>query len=995
MRKKTALIVLTVLMSVLISCAPKEKYQEGNSYHGFTLVEKKFVNEVNAECLLFKHDKSGARLLKVAANDPNKLFNIAFKTVPENDCGTPHIMEHSVLNGSKNFPVKSPFDVLVKGSLNTFLNAMTGSDITTYPVASMNNKDYFNLMHVYLDAVLNPLIYEDPRILEQEGWHHELESKDGDVVYKGVVYNEMKGAYSSPNRELDYQINKILFPDNTYGVSSGGYPTEIPKLTYEAFIDFHKKFYHPGNSYILLYGDADLDQELAFIDSEYLSKYELSDQTVEIPLQKPFEAMKEAEKTYAVPEGAPTQDQTFLNLSFVAGQSTDRVLSMSFDVLTDALVNHESAPVRLALQEAGIGRDVRASFNEAKQNVFEITVQNANPEDKDKFREIVFSAMEKAANEGFDKTMVEGILNRMEFNMKEGNTPQKGLMYLMQSYQTWFFADDPFVGLEFNAPLEETKKALTADWLENTVKQYLLDNPHSLLMVLKPEPGLQAKISAATEEELKAYKASLTEEQIDELIGDTQALIEYQKKEDTPEALASIPMLERSDISSEVEWFGVKKQEVAGVDVLQHEEFTNDILYSNLYFDVRVLPAELISYAKLLSSVMGKLNTENYSFGDLDNALNINTGGFSTYLTTYLEDQSNENILPKFAVYSKATSEKAGKMFELVNEVINHSKINDPERLKELITRHHARVDSDIKNNGLNYAMTRLTSYYSKSGMYNEKTQGLDYYRFVSDLAENFDAKSDEIIANLEKTAALLFSKENLIATITCSEKDFAGYSAGLESFVAAVKEAPLEWQEWNFDYEKKNEGLESASKVQYVVKGYDFKKLGYEYDGKMRVLNQVLSTDWLQNQVRVIGGAYGGFAGISQSGTVYFASYRDPNLKETIDTYDKTPGYLDEFEADDNTMTRYIIGTISRMDGPKTASQKGNLAIEYYFEKTTPEQLKAEREAVLATTADDIKGMKKLVEDVLAQDAICVYGNEEKVKENAGLFGSVVSLTE
>ncbi|RIJ49074.1 peptidase [Maribellus luteus] len=995
MRKKTALIVLTVLMSVLISCAPKEKYQEGNSYHGFTLVEKKFVNEVNAECLLFKHDKSGARLLKVAANDPNKLFNIAFKTVPENDCGTPHIMEHSVLNGSKNFPVKSPFDVLVKGSLNTFLNAMTGSDITTYPVASMNNKDYFNLMHVYLDAVLNPLIYEDPRILEQEGWHHELESKDGDVVYKGVVYNEMKGAYSSPNRELDYQINKILFPDNTYGVSSGGYPTEIPKLTYEAFIDFHKKFYHPGNSYILLYGDADLDQELAFIDSEYLSKYELSDQTVEIPLQKPFEAMKEAEKTYAVPEGAPTQDQTFLNLSFVAGQSTDRVLSMSFDVLTDALVNHESAPVRLALQEAGIGRDVRASFNEAKQNVFEITVQNANPEDKDKFREIVFSAMEKAANEGFDKTMVEGILNRMEFNMKEGNTPQKGLMYLMQSYQTWFFADDPFVGLEFNAPLEETKKALTTDLLENTVKQYLLDNPHSLLMVLKPEPGLQAKISAATEEELKAYKASLTEEQIDELIGDTQALIEYQKKEDTPEALASIPMLERSDISSEVEWFDVKKQEVAGIDVVQYDEFTNDILYSNLYFDVRVLPAELISYAKLLSSVMGKLNTENYSFGDLDNALNINTGGFSTYLTTYLEDQSNENILPKFAVYSKATSEKAGKMFELVNEVINHSKINDPERLKELITRHHARVDSDIKNNGLNYAMTRLTSYYSKSGMYNEKTQGLDYYRFVSDLAENFDAKSDEIIANLEKTAALLFSKENLIATITCSEKDFADYSAGLESFVAAVKEAPLEWQDWDFDYEKKNEGLESASKVQYVVKGYDFKKLGYEYDGKMRVLNQVLSTDWLQNQVRVIGGAYGGFAGISQSGTVYFASYRDPNLKETIDTYDKTPGYLDEFEADDNTMTRYIIGTISRMDGPKTASQKGNLAIEYYFEKTTPEQLKAERKAVLATTADDIKGMKKLVEDVLAQDAICVYGNEEKVKENAGLFGSVVSLTE
>ena len=320
------------------ACSPKEKYKTGDQYYGFTLVDKKFVDEVNAECLLFKHNKSGAQLMKIAADDPNKLFNIAFKTVPQNDYGTPHIMEHSVLNGSKNFPVKSPFDVLIKGSLNTFLNAMTGADITTYPVASMNDKDYFNLMHVYMDAVLNPLIYEDPRIFMQEGWHYELESEDADVVYKGVVYNEMKGAYSSPSRELDYQVNKVLFPDNTYGVASGGYPTEIPKLTYEAFVDFHKKYYHPGNSYILLYGDADLDKELEFIDTEYLSKYDRSEEVVDIPLQKPFDAMKEVEKTYAVPEASPIEDQTFLSLSFVVGEGTDRSLAMLGDILSEALV---------------------------------------------------------------------------------------------------------------------------------------------------------------------------------------------------------------------------------------------------------------------------------------------------------------------------------------------------------------------------------------------------------------------------------------------------------------------------------------------------------------------------------------------------------------------------------------------------------------------------------------------------------------------------------
>lgn len=996
MRRKTALFFLMAVLAVLISaCSSKEKFQTGEQYHGFTLVEKKFVDEVNAECLLFEHDKSGARLLKIAADDPNKLFNIAFKTAPKNDYGTPHIMEHSVLNGSKNFPVKSPFDVLMKGSLNTFLNAMTGSDLTTYPVASMNDKDYFNLMHVYLDAVLNPLIYEDPKIFMQEGWHYELENKDDDLVYKGVVYNEMKGAYSSPRRELDYRINKILFPDNTYGVSSGGYPTEIPKLTYEEFLNFHRKYYHPGNSYILLYGNADLNKELEFIDTEYLSNYDRSDQKVDIPLQKPFTAMKEAVGTYAVPEGAPSDDQTFLSMSFVVGQSVDRTLAMTCDVIAEALVNHESAPLRLALQEAEIGRDVRASFNEAKQNVFQIIVQNANPEDQEAFKNIVFETMQKVADEGFDRTTLEGILNRMEFNLKEGNTPQKGLMYLMQSYQTWFFANDPFLGLEFNTPLEAVKNVLDNDMLQTTVTDKLINNPHALIMVLKPEPGLQAKITAVTNEELKTYQSSLSEAEKEELIKQTNALIEHQKREDTPEAVATIPMLERSDISSDIDWYDVEEKDVAGVNVLQHNAFTNDILYSNLYFDVRVLPQELIPYAKLLSAVLGKLNTENYSYGELDNALNINTGGFSVYLTEYLEGHSDDQMLPKFVVYSKATTEKAGKMFDLTDEVINRSKLDDTDRLKELISRHQSSVDADIKNNGLNYAMTRLRSYYSNYGMYSEKTGGLDYYRFITDLSDNFDAKSAEIVANLQKTADLLFSRQNLIAAITCSDKDFASYTEGMKSFAAQLREGNGQIQQWNFDFTRKNEGLKSASKVQYVVKGYDFKKLGYDYSGKMRVLNQVLSTDWLQNQVRVIGGAYGGFAGISSSGNVFFASYRDPNLKETIENYNNTPGYLENFEADDKEMTRYIIGTISNMDQPMTPSQEGNLAVQYYFQKTTPEELKAEREAVLSTTAEDIKGMKKMVSDVLSQDALCVYGNDEKLEENADLFGNVISLTE
>ena len=995
MKYTIRLYLLIALLAIFSGCSKKEAFKPGEIYNGFTLVKKQFVEEINAECLLFRHDKSGAQLLKVANDDPNKLFNIAFKTAPENDWGTPHIMEHAVLNGSKNFPVKSPFDVLIQGSLNTFLNAMTGKDITTYPVASMNDKDYFNLMHVYLDAVFNPLIYSDPKILQQEGWHYELGSKDEPLTYKGVVYNEMKGVYSSPQNELEYLVYKNLFPDNAYGFESGGHPSEIPKLTQEYFISFHQKFYHPSNSYILLYGNADLNKELEFIDREYLSGYDALEEKVEIPLQKSFNTMKEAEKTYPVQEGSPVADQTFLSLNFVAGSSTDRALCMTFDVLAQALVNHESAPLRLALQEAGIGRDVRAEFQEMQQNIFQITVQNANPEDKDRFREIVFKTLQEVAETGLEKTMVEGIINRMEFNLKEGDSAQKGLMCLFMTYQPWFHADDPFAGLEFNKPLEEVKKALNTNLLESAVKEHLLSNNHALLMVLKPEHGLQAKIEQATNEELNIYKTSLSSENLDNIMVQTTRLLEHQQREDTPEALATIPMLELSDIGKEIEWYPINEKTVANVPVLHYDDFTNDIVYTNLYFDLKDLPQELIPYASLLNALLGKLGTENYTFGELDNELNIHTGGFSTSAATFFENQTDDSFLPKFQVTAKAVTAKTGKMFELMEEILTRSDFNDTERLKELITRHQARVDANFKNNGLNYARNRVRSYYSNSGMFNELTDGLEYYRFVTRLTKDFDQNSGEIKDKLVETAGLLFTKNNLVAGVTGSEKEYASFSDGMQKLVASLPDGGGVQGQWNFNLARKNEGLLTASRVQYVVKAYDFKKLGYEYNGKMQVLNQVLSTDWLQNRIRVMGGAYGGFSGISQNGDVYFASYRDPNLSETIDNFNNSSTFLNDFNADEKTMTRFIIGTISNFDQPRNVSEKGNIAFRRYFEKTTPEFLKAEREAILSTTAEDIRSMSGIIEKILSQDYLCVYGNEGKIKENQSKFGSLVMVTE
>jgi Zn-dependent M16 (insulinase) family peptidase len=966
-------------------------FEPGTTHHGFTVNEKRFVKEVNAECLSFEHVKSGARLLKIVADDPNKTFGIAFKTVPQSDCGTAHIMEHMVLNGSKHFPVKSPFDILSQGSLRTFLNAFTGSDITIYPVASMNEKDYFNLMHVYLDAVFYPLVYSDPRIFKQEGWHYELADTSGPLTYKGVVYNEMKGAYSSPTRELDYQIKRRLFPDNGYGFTAGGYPTAIPRLTYEAALDFHRRYYSPDNSYIVLYGNADVDQELSMIDSLYLSNFQRSGTTIDIPLEHPFAAMKEATAYYPVAEGGSTDNQTYLSLSFVAGLNTDQPLVMALSVLKDVLVNQQSAPVRLALQEAGIGREVSADLDDLRQNVFTITVQNANAKDKTRFRDVVMKTLSKVAGEGLNKQAVEGTINRMEFGLREGNDAQKGLTYMLQTMPTWFFSGDPFRGLEYERPLATVKTALESDYLESIIRKHMLENHHALLLALEPKPGLENETSAAIEAELTAHKRTLTGKGVEALVRETKDLVAYQEREDPSEALATIPVLNLQDISPNAEWYGVTEREISGIPLLYHGEFTNNVVYLKLYFDARVLPVELIPYASLLSEVLGNLNTQNYAYSDLDIALNIHTGGFNASVDSYLEQRSDAKLEPKVVVSAKALNAKLDKLFELVGEIVSRTRYGDHDRLKVVLTQHQSRLDGRIRREGLRYALTRLESYYTNYGKFDELTGGVEYYWFVTDLVKQFDQKADEISANLARTASLLFTKGNVVAAVTCSGQDLPTVSAGFEQFARDLKEGKSVQAEWKFDFDKKNEGLLTASKVQYVVKGYDFAKLGYRWNGKMRVLNQVLSRDWLQNRVRVIGGAYGGFAAITPYGRASFASYRDPNLKETLKNYDATPEYLRTFDPDKETMTRFIIGTVARLDQPLTPSARGDRAVQYHFEKTTNGDLQAERADVLGTTVADIRSMEKFVGDILKQNAYCVYGNEEKIESSKELFKHLV----
>ncbi len=986
--KGIILLFVAIIISSFNYIKPKTETVEG-----YRLIEKRFVKEVNAEVYFFEHIKSGAHIIKIAAPDPNKTFGIAFRTEPNSNGGTPHIIEHSVLNGSKNYPVKSPFDELSKTSLKTFLNAMTSSDFTIYPAASMNKKDYFNLMGVYFDAVYFPLIYNDPRIFKQEGWHYELTSKEDPITYKGVVYNEMKGAFSSPQRELSYQIYKNLFPDNGYGLSSGGYPQDIPKLTYQGFLDFHKKNYHPANSYIVLYGDADMTEEMKMIDEKYLSKFEKIEVNSDIKIQKPYDALKEVTANYSVIEGTPTDNKTYLSLSWVIGKKTDLKLVMALDILSDVLVMQESAPIRLALQKAGIGQDVSAYSNDIQQNVFTITVKNANLADKDKFKEIVFNVLKEQSEKGIDKDAVAGYLNRREFYLREGDDAQKGLSYMMQAVSNWMFTGEPFSGLEWEKPLAEIKTAIDNKYLEQEIVSGFLNNNFALLMVLEPKPGLEKEINEKTAIELANYKASLSEEELDKLISETNELIAYQQSEDDENLLKVVPKLERADLNPKSEWFSYTEKKIGDSKIIHYNDFTNNVVYANAMFDMSVLPTELLPYAALLTEIYGSMDTKNYSFGDLEKQLSLNTGTFYTYINDWSENYDDNKLITKFVVTSKAMNVKTEKMFQLMNEIILNTKFDDTERLKSILLRHQSQLESRVQNDGMGFAITRANSYYSNSGMFQEITKGFEYYWFINKLIEDFDTNSADVITKLKQTATLLFNKNNMIVGTTCSEKDYPVFKKGFSTFVKQIPSSAVTNVKRDYKFENKDEAFVSSSKVQYVIKAYDFKKLGYNWDGKYMVLSKILSSDYLQTKIRVIGGAYGGFSNISRDGKMYFGSYRDPNLKETLENYDATPEYLKSFEASEDKMLGYIIGTISTLDRPLTPSQKGNLAYDRYFRKYTSQDLQADREAILSTSAEDIKGMYKMVEDILKQNVYCVYGNKEKIELNKDLFKSIKTL--
>lgn len=963
----------------------------------YRVVEHKTIEEMQSEGIVLEHKKTKARLFLVSNDDENKVFCIGFRTPPDNDCGLPHILEHSVLCGSDKFPLKDPFVELVKGSLNTFLNAMTYPDKTVYPVASCNDKDFQNLMDVYMDAVLHPNIYKEEKIFRQEGWHYELESKDAPLIYNGVVYNEMKGAYSSPESLLDSVTQKTLFPDTCYGKDSGGDPLHIPELSYEKFLDFHRTYYHPSNSYIYFYGDMDMAEKLTWLDEEYLSHYEERPVDSRIREQKAFEKPVEREFSYSITDGESGEDATYLSVNTVVGDDLDPKLYVAFQILEYTLLDAPGAPLKQALIDAGIGKDILGGYESGiLQPFFSVIAKDANKEQKGEFLAIVKGTLRKLADQGINRKSLLAGMNYFEFKYREadyGSAP-KGLMYGLQCLDSWLYDGDPMTHLCYQETFDFLKKEVENGYFEQLIKDYLLDNPFEAVIVVAPEKNLTTKEDEKLAKKLADYKASLSEEELEKLVKATRELKEYQDTPSTPEILAKIPLLTREDIDKKAETFFWTEKEEDGIKVLHHNFFTSGIGYLKVLFNTSVLPQEDLPYAGLLKSVLGSISTEHYSYSDLTSEIHLNSGGMDFSVTSYANLQDAEQFTGAFVASIRVLYDKLDFGFTMLEEILNHSVFTDEKRLGEVIQETRSRARMKLENAGHSTAVSRATSYFSATAYYNELTGGTAYYHFLEQLEKDYPAKKQEIIAKLQEVSRKLFTRSNMLINYTADENGYEKLPETLKLLSAKLPEGSRETYVFTHPVKNVNEGLKTSAQVDYVARCGNFRDAGLAYTGALKILQVILSYDYLWLNIRVKGGAYGCMSGFGRSGEGYLVSYRDPNLKETNEIYEGIPAYLEQFDPDERDMTKYVIGTISNLDAPLTPSVKGSRGLSAYLSGVTEEMMQTERDQVLQATKEDIRALAAHVRAVLQTGSFCVVGNEEKIEANRAMFGEVSSLT-
>ncbi len=851
-------------------------------------------------------------------------------------------------------------------------------------------------MDVYLDAVFYPNLARYPEIFMQEGWHYELDSADNPITFKGVVYNEMKGVFSNPEAVLFKNVLESLFPDTTYGYESGGDPDIIPDLTFEKFVSFYRRYYHPSNCYIFLYGDLDITAYLKFLDTNYLNEFDRSEINSKIELQTQFRKRREVLATYPILPHEEKKDKTYFSLNWVIDHATNPELVLAFTILEYLLLETPAAPLKVALQNALIGKDVLGQFEGAiLQPILSVVLKNSNKDRKEKFESVVFETLNNLVSKGIDKKQIEAAINIHEFKLREADFRgfPKGLVYCMSVMGSWLYDGDPFMHLEYERSLKKVKRALKNDYFERMIEQYLIQNSHQSLVVVEPEKGLAERMAQEVQEKLDQYKEGLEVKQIREIISKTSDLKRRQRIPDKPEDLEKIPLLSLGDIDPKSEKLPLEELGKDGVKILSHPIFTSGIAYVDLLFDTSSVPQKDLPYISLLTQILAKVSTGKYFYADLSNHILIHTGGIR-FSTETFSDKDNDSIYyPKLMVRSKSLVSKLPELCNVLGEIMGNTRYDETKRFREIIQETKSRFEMSLYDRGHFITAGRLLSYFSPSAQYSEMLGGISFFHFVCELEREFDKRADEVINKLREIAQNIFSRKDLMVSVTAARDDLKNFMGNFPRILNYLNDGEGPKASYSFNHSSKNEGLLTPGKVQYVAKGFNFKKLGFDYSGSLQVLRTIASLDYLWNRIRVQGGAYGSFARFSRDGNMYFCSYRDPNLAETLEVYDKADEYFRSFNIGDREITKYVIGTISKLDHPLTPSMKGEVATERYLQNSTHEDVQQLRDEILRTGSKDIRNSADLIRESMKKDYICVLGNEGKIRENSALFDNLINV--
>ncbi|MFQ5613154.1 MAG: insulinase family protein [Anaerolineae bacterium] len=953
--------------------------------HGFELVREQDIPELSSKARLFRHVKTGAELLSLENDDENKVFGITFCTLPSDSTGVAHILEHAVLSGSRKYPLKEPFAELLKGSLQTFLNAFTFPDKTCYPVASQNQKDFYNLVDVYLDTVFHPLLR--PYTFQEQGWHYELESPDDPLIYKGVVFNEMKGAYTSPDRVLAEYAQHSLFPGHTYGLESGGHPQHIPDLTYEQFKAFHQTYYHPSNARIFFYGDDHSDERLRLVN-DYLKDFDGQNAGPNVALQTRFEQPQRFVHPYAVGEDDP-RPKGMVTVNWLLDEATEPETALALHILAHILIGTPASPLRKALIDSGLGEDLAGIGleSELRQMFFSTGLKGISLDDADKIEALILQTLADLVQNGLDPQTVEASLNTIEFRLRENNTGRfpRGLVLMLRSLTTWLYGGDPLAPLAFEAPLATIKSRLAADgaYFESLLRRYFLENLHRTTLILEPDPELNRREEAQEKARLAQARQAMSPANLQAVIEGTRALRQFQEAPDPPEVLAAVPRLQLADLDRQNRTIPLAVFERSGTKILYHDLFTNGILYLDVGFNLHALSQECLPYIPLFGRALLETGTETEDFVSLSQRIGRQTGGLRPETLTSAARESDRGAAWLF-LRGKATPDRANDLLDILRDVLLTARLDNQERFRQIVLEEKAQQEARLAPMGHLVVKTRLSARFNEADWAAEQMGGVSYLFFLRELAQLIEADWPAVLETLERIRQDLLKRQAAMCNVTLDEGNWTQLEPQLAAFLEAIpaSSGALEAVPWSPQRNAAFEGLAMSAPVNYVGKGANLYEFGYQLRGSAAVVTRYLRSTWLWEQVRVQGGAYGGFCLFDyRSGVFSYLSYRDPNLLQTLAAYDRTSRYLRQLSLTDDELTKAIIGAISDMDAYQLPDAKGYTSLARYLVGDSDEFRQRLRDEVLSTTVADFKAFADVLEQAKEQGQVVVLGSPAAIE--------------